>query len=182
MAATGGVAARAFRLGLNLISRVRSIVPDVCLMITASGSVRSIMKGAIEALLVCYGKRTVSKISRAYQGVTGGSVAQSKCQNAMFCWDLRGWEYASSNQGVGGSNPSGRTKIKKILRQPGPRDRKRADRTLDRQQDGSTTRRPAGLDVAGSAAAVRSEAEDERRSRKHRAAAALNAQRAAPKG
>src|SRR5882672_5045752 len=42
---------------------------------------------------------------------------------------------------------------------------KRADRTPDGQQDGSTTRRRAGLDVAASAAAVRSEAEDERRSR-----------------
>src|SRR6266404_4341561 len=40
-----------------------------------------------------------------------------------------------------------------------------ADRTPDGQQDGSTTRRRAGLDVAASAAAVRSEAEDERRSR-----------------
>jgi universal stress protein E len=36
--------------------------------------------------------------------------------------------------------------------------------------------------LAASAAAVRSEAEDERRSREHSAAAALNAQRAAPKG
>ena len=54
---------------------------------------------------------------------------------------------------------------KKVLRQPGAEDRKRADRTPDRQQDGSTTRRRAGLDVAASAAAVRSEAEDERRSR-----------------
>jgi hypothetical protein len=42
--------------------------------------------------------------------------------------------------------------------------------------------RRAGLDVAAQAAAVRSEAEDERRSREHSAAAALNAQRAAPKG
>jgi hypothetical protein len=56
---------------------------------------------------------------------------------------------------------------KKVLRQPGPRDWKRADRTPDGQQDGSTTRRRAGLDVAASAAAVRSEAEDERRSREH---------------
>jgi hypothetical protein len=71
---------------------------------------------------------------------------------------------------------------KKVLRQPGPRDRKRADRTPDGQQDGSTTRRRAGLDVAASAAAVRSAAEDERRSREHSAAAVLNAQRAAPKG
>src|SRR6266404_1161861 len=57
-----------------------------------------------------------------------------------------------------------------------------ADRAPDGQQDGSTTRRRARLDVAASAAAVRSEAEDERRSREHSAAAALNAQRAAPKG
>src|SRR5882762_11229497 len=56
----------------------------------------------------------------------------------------------------------------------------RADRTPDGQQDGSTTRRRAGLDVAASAAAVRSEAEVERRSREHSAAVALNAQRAAP--
>jgi len=78
---------------------------------------------------------------------------------------LTSLEYASSNQGVRGSNPFGRTFCQKVLRQPGPGDRKRADRTPDGQQDGSTTRRRAGLDVATPAAAVRSEAEDERRSR-----------------
>jgi hypothetical protein len=53
----------------------------------------------------------------------------------------------------------------KFFGSPEPRARKRADRTPDEQQDGSTTRRRAGLDVAAFAAAVRSEAEDERRSR-----------------
>jgi hypothetical protein len=55
----------------------------------------------------------VSIISRAYVGITGGSVAQSKCQNALFSRDLRRLEYASSNQGVRGSNPFGRTFHKK---------------------------------------------------------------------
>jgi hypothetical protein len=114
---------------------------------------------------VCYGKHTVSRISKPYQGVTAGSVAQLKCQNALFFSTLCRSEYASSNQGVRGSNPFGRTFHQKVLRQPGPGDRKRADRTPDGQQDGSTTRRRAGLDVAASAAAVRSEAEDEWRSR-----------------
>ena len=59
--------------------------------------------------------------------VSGGSVAQSNCQNALPFSALCRLEYASSNQVVGGS----------------------------------TTRRRAGLDVAASAAAVRSEAEDE---------------------
>ncbi len=72
----------------------------------------------------------------------------------------------ASNQGVGGSNPSGRTFPIKIFRQPRPAGMEQAVRTADRQQDGSTTRRRAGLDVAAQgAAAVRSEAEDERRSR-----------------
>jgi hypothetical protein len=44
---------------------------------------------------------------------------------------------AASNQGVRGSNPSRRTFLsKKVLRQPGPRDRKRADRTLFRVRSG----------------------------------------------
>jgi len=55
-------------------------------------------------------------ISR-YQGVTGGSVAQPKCQNGLLSRDLRRLEYASSNQGVGGSNPSGRTFSLEIFRQ-----------------------------------------------------------------
>ena len=51
--------------------------------------------------------------------------------------------------------------LSKFFGSPEPRARKRADRTPDGQQDGSTTRRRAGLDVAASAAAVRSVAEDE---------------------
>src|SRR6267142_3900174 len=47
------------------------------------------------------------------------------------------------DQGVRGSNPFGRTYPKKAPRLPWPRDRKRADRTPDGQQDGSTTRRRA---------------------------------------
>src|ERR1700693_840607 len=69
----------------------------------------SITKGALEAPWVCYGKHTVSKISKAYQGVTGDAVAQSNCQNPRFSRYLRCLEYASSNQVVGGSNPFGRT-------------------------------------------------------------------------
>jgi fluoride ion exporter CrcB/FEX len=45
----------------------------------------------------------------AHPGVTGGFVAQQKCQKILFFHDLRCSGYASSNQGVGGSNPSGRT-------------------------------------------------------------------------
>jgi hypothetical protein len=41
--------------------------------------------------------------------VTGGSVAQSNCQNSLFSRYLRCLEYASSNQVVGSSNLSGRT-------------------------------------------------------------------------
>src|SRR6266436_3719152 len=63
---------------------------------------------------LCYWKVPVSTISRAYQGVTEGSVAQPKCQNALFSRDLRRSEYASSNQGVRGSNPFGRTKINRL--------------------------------------------------------------------
>jgi hypothetical protein len=58
---------------------------------------------------MCYWKVPVSTISRAYQAITGGFVAQSKCQNALFSIHLRFLEYASSNQGVRGSNPFGRT-------------------------------------------------------------------------
>jgi hypothetical protein len=58
---------------------------------------------------VCYWKGPVSPISRAYRGVTGGFVAQSKSQNALFSIHLRWVEYGSSNQGVRGSNPFGRT-------------------------------------------------------------------------
>jgi hypothetical protein len=64
--------------------------------------------------VVCYGKPTVSSISKAYQGKTGDSVAQPKCQNALFFSTLCRLEYATSNQVVGGSNPSGRTKIKDL--------------------------------------------------------------------
>src|SRR6267142_2799857 len=63
---------------------------------------------------LCYWKVPVSTISRAYQGVTEGSVAQPKCQNSLFSRDLRRSEYASSNQGVRGSNPFGRTKINRL--------------------------------------------------------------------
>jgi hypothetical protein len=63
---------------------------------------------------VCYWKVPVSTISRAYLGVNGGSVAHRKCQNALLFSILRRMEYASSNQGVGGSNPSGRTRIKDL--------------------------------------------------------------------
>src|SRR6267142_5014492 len=55
---------------------------------------------------------------------------------------------------------------KKVFRRPGPPGRKRAVRTADRQT--RPVRQPgarAGLDVAAPAVAVRSEAEDERRSR-----------------
>jgi hypothetical protein len=64
---------------------------------------------ALMPFFVCYRKSTVSTFSKAYQGVTDGSVAQLKCQNALFSRYLRRLEFASSNQGVGGSNPSGRT-------------------------------------------------------------------------
>jgi hypothetical protein len=64
---------------------------------------------------VCYWKAPVSPISRAYLGVTGDFVAQPNCQNVLFSRYLRCLEYASSNQGVGGSNPSGRTKITGVL-------------------------------------------------------------------
>jgi len=57
----------------------------------------------------CYWKVPVSTISEAYEGVTGGSAAQLQCKTAIFSSDLRCSEYASSNQVVGGSNPSGRT-------------------------------------------------------------------------
>src|SRR5260370_9533777 len=55
-------------------------------------------------------ERAVSTISREYQWITGGSVAQAKRQKSLCFTYLRRLEYASSNQGVGGSNPSGRTK------------------------------------------------------------------------
>jgi hypothetical protein len=64
---------------------------------------------ALMPFFVCYRKSTVSTFSKAYQGVTDGSVAQPKCQKTLFSSDLRCLEYAPSNQGVGGSNPSGRT-------------------------------------------------------------------------
>jgi hypothetical protein len=54
-------------------------------------------------------KSRVSIVSRAHSAVTGGSVAQPKCQNALSFRDLRRLEYASSNQVVRGSNPFGRT-------------------------------------------------------------------------
>jgi len=71
----------------------------------------------------------------------------------------------ASNQGVRGSNPFGRTFYQKSSSAALATRLERADRTPDGQQDGSTTRRRTGLDVAASVAAVWSEAEDERRSR-----------------
>ena len=73
--------------------------------------------------LVCYRKGTVSTMSKPYQRVTGDSVAQPNCQNALFSRYLRCLEYASSNQGVGGSNPFGRTFYQRTPRLPWPRDR-----------------------------------------------------------
>src|ERR1700676_3851311 len=90
---------------------------------------------ALMPFFVCYRKSTVSTFSKAYQGVTDGSVAQPKCQKTLFSSDLRCLEYASSNQVVGGSNPSGRTNYKKVFRQPGLSGRKYAVRTADRQRD-----------------------------------------------
>jgi len=71
--------------------------------------VRLDLDGPRDVSCVCYGKRPVSTISRAYLRITGGSVAQQKYKNSLFFSILRRLEYASSNQGVGGSNPSGRT-------------------------------------------------------------------------
>jgi hypothetical protein len=48
---------------------------------------------------------------KAFPGITGSFVAQLKCQNAIIYSNLRCLEYSSSNQVVGGSDPSGRTKI-----------------------------------------------------------------------
>jgi hypothetical protein len=61
------------------------------------------------SIYLCYRIGNVSTISKPYQGVTVGSVAQPKCQNSLFYRDLRRLEYASSNQGVRGSNPFGST-------------------------------------------------------------------------
>ena len=74
---------------------------------------------------------------------------------------------------VRGSNPFGRTFYQKSSSAALATKSERADRTPDGQQDGSTTRRRAGLDVAASAAAVRSEAEDEPRSREQSACATI---------
>ena len=60
-------------------------------------------------------KGTVSTISKPYHWITGGSVAQSKCQNSLFSRYLRRLECSSSNQVVGGSNPSGRTILQKSI-------------------------------------------------------------------
>jgi len=68
----------------------------------------------LAAAFVCYRKCPVSLDSEPYEGVTGGSVAQRKCANALFSRDLRRLEYASSNQVVGGSNLSGRTIINNL--------------------------------------------------------------------
>src|ERR1700730_2226156 len=69
---------------------------------------------ALMPFFVCYRKSTVSTFSKAYQGVTDGSVAQQKCQKTLFYSDLRCLEYASSNQGVRGSNPFGRTFCRRV--------------------------------------------------------------------
>ncbi len=55
-----------------------------------------------------------------------------------WCFELR-------TRGSGVRIPSGALFIKKAPRLPWPRDRKRADRTPDGQQDSSTTRRRTGL-------------------------------------
>jgi hypothetical protein len=77
--------------------------------------------GVVPAWLVeaCL-ETAVSTISEAYEGVTGGSVAQPKCQKSLFFMDLCRLECASSNQGVRGSNPFGRTFYqKKLFGSPG---------------------------------------------------------------
>ena len=56
----------------------------------------------------------VSTLSRAYRGITGSSVAQPKCKKCLVFMELCCLEYASSNQVVGSSNLSGRTKINKL--------------------------------------------------------------------
>jgi hypothetical protein len=49
--------------------------------------------------------------SKAYVRVSGSSVAQPEVRNALFSIDFSVIRYSPSNQVVGGSNPSGRTKI-----------------------------------------------------------------------
>ena len=77
--------------------------------------------------------------AKAHQGINGSSVAQSNCQNARFSRYLRCLEYTSSNQGVRGSNPFGRTFYQKVLRQPGPRDR---NEQIEPLTDNKTVRLP----------------------------------------
>ncbi len=45
------------------------------------------------SIYLCYRIGNVSTISKPYQGVTVGSVAQTKCQNSLFYRDLRQLEY-----------------------------------------------------------------------------------------
>src|SRR6266404_8216871 len=75
------------------------------------------------------------------------------------------WNTVLRTRGSGVRIPSGALFIKKSPSAALATRLERADRTPDGQQDGSTTRRRTGLEVAASVAAVRSEAEDERRSR-----------------
>ena len=89
---------------------------------------------------MCYRKHTVSRISKAYQGVTGGFVAQLICQNALFSRYLRCSEYGSSNQGVRGSNPFGRTFYqKKSFGSPG---REIGNEQIEPLTDNKTVRLP----------------------------------------
>jgi hypothetical protein len=104
---------------------------------------------ALMPFFVCYRKSTVSTFSKAYQGVTDGSVAQPKCQKTLFSSDLRCLEYASSNQVANGSNPSGRA-IQISLKAP----HKRLARQLRRASYSNTatverSSRSSGDDIEG---------------------------------
>jgi len=73
-------------------------------------------------------------------GVTGGFVAQWKCKNSLLSINLRRLEYGSSNQGVRGSNPFGRTFYqKKSFGSPG---REIGNEQIEPLTDNKTVRLP----------------------------------------